>query len=92
MINSLVVISQAVASLLFLLRWLTVVRFWETVHNRVITGLAVALNMITITLALTNSNEGLGNSPIAVTIGRLLFSVVCLYGLFALDEKPWWHK
>jgi hypothetical protein len=85
-ISLLAVTSQAVFSLAFLVR-LTFLRWWETVSGQVAAGLAACLFLLTATLTFTGSNEGLGNTPVAVTVGRFGFTAVCLYGLIASGHR-----
>ena len=89
MVNTVLAISQAGGSILFLTRYSMLCKWWKTVSGRVLAGLLACLFTITITLVVTGSNEGLSSSPLPVTIGRIGFTVVVLYGAVELEIRSW---
>lgn len=90
-LNALVVTSQAALSVLFLVYYMVFTPWWKTFSGRLLAGFVTCLTMIAVTLAVTGVNEGLGNSPIPVTIGRIGFSVILLWGFIELQlqNKNW---
>jgi hypothetical protein len=78
---------QALASLAFLVRYTATHRWWTNVQGRVLGGMTICLFVLTLDLAIVDSNEGLGNTPIPVLLGRLGFGAVMLYGVLAMDKK-----
>lgn len=87
MINTISVVSQAVMSFAMLVRYTMLIRWWKTVGGQVLAGLLACLFLITFTLTATASNEGLGTTPVVVTIGRFGFTAICTYGLIRLELR-----
>lgn len=81
------IVFQAVASGLFLIRYTMLIKWWKTVSGHVLAGLLMCLFILTLTLSITSSDEGLKSTPLAVTIGRIGFGVICTYGLIALEYR-----
>lgn len=87
MITAISVWLQALASGMFLLRYSLEVKWWRSVHGRVLAGMTTCLFALTLDLAITSTNEGLGKTPIAILVSRLGFGAVMLYGLIFLDRR-----
>lgn len=86
MITSITVWLQAIAAGIFLIRYTHTHKWWRHGHGRVLGLMAISLFMLTLDLAITDANEGLGNTPWPVVVGRLGFGIAMLYGI-TLDGK-----
>lgn len=88
MLSTVAVVLETITSGVFLIMLLFSHKWWRSAAATLLLLMTSCLFLLTVTLTVTNTNEGLGTTPLAVTIGRLGFAAVNLAGVAWLTLRP----